>query len=149
MTIKRELDPIAQLRHLCRQHGLRVTPQKIMIYQELQKASDHPSPEQLFQRLQRTHPELSLDTVYRTLASFAEIGLVDLVEGYGTARRFDPRREKHHHFHCRKCGAILDFTSDQYDQLAIPASISRDCQVLNLRVTIEGYCKQCRSKTNI
>ena len=30
----------------------------------------------------------SLDTVYRTLSAFHEMGLIDLVEGYGTARRF-------------------------------------------------------------
>jgi Fur family peroxide stress response transcriptional regulator len=148
MTIKNAQIAMDQLRNKCREHGLRVTPQKVMIYKELLKSLDHPSPEQIFSRLKRTFPELSFDTVYRTLSTFDEIGLVDLVDGYGTARRFDPKLEKHHHFQCRKCGTIIDFTSDYYDAIAVPKDISKDCEVLKLRVTIEGLCKNCRKKTH-
>jgi Fur family peroxide stress response transcriptional regulator len=149
VTSKNTEIAVTHLRDKCREHGLRVTPQKVMIYKELLKSLDHPSPEQIFKRLKRAFPELSFDTVYRTLSTFDEIGLVDLVEGYGTARRFDPKLEKHHHFRCRKCGTIIDFTSDHYDAIAIPNDISKECEVLNLRVTIEGFCKKCRKKTKI
>lgn len=125
---------------------MRVTHQKVTIYKELCKSTDHPSPEQIFNRLKHTLHGLSLDTVYRTLSSFREIGLIDLVEGYGTVKRFDPKLEKHHHFRCRKCGMIIDFTSDYYDKIDIPKDISKECEVLKLRVTIEGFCKKCRKK---
>jgi Fur family peroxide stress response transcriptional regulator len=146
MAIKNAQIAMTQLRNKCREHGLRVTPQKVMIYKELLKSLDHPSPEQIFNRLKRAFPELSFDTVYRTLSTFDEIGLVDLVEGYGIARRFDPKLEKHHHFRCRKCGTIIDFTSDYYDKIDIPKDIARQCKVIKLRVTIEGLCKKCLNK---
>ena len=62
------------------------------------------------------------------------MGLVDLVDGYGTARRFDPKLEKHHHFQCRKCGTIIDFTSDYYDKIDIPKDIRKECEVIKLRL---------------
>ena len=130
----------------CREHGMRVTHQKAMIYKALLGAFDHPSPEQIYDRLKNAVHGLSLDTVYRTLSAFNEMGLIDLVEGYGTARRFDPMLEKHHHFHCRKCGTIIDFASDYYDKIAVPRDIARQCRVIKLRVTIEGLCKKCLRK---
>ena len=130
----------------CKEHGMRVTHQKVMVYQSLLDSRDHPSPEQFFEKLKKTVHGLSLDTVYRTLTAFNEMGLVDLVEGYGTARRFNPMLKKHHHFRCRKCGTIIDFTSDYYDKIDIPKDIARQCKVIKLQVTIEGLCKKCLKK---
>jgi Fur family peroxide stress response transcriptional regulator len=146
MTIKKKHDELVFFRAMCKKHGLRVTHQKVMIYKELLKSSGHPSPEQLFSRLKRTLHGLSFDTVYRTLSTFNELGLVDMVEGYGTARRFDPMLEKHHHFQCRNCGMIIDFKSDYYDKLEIPNEIIRECEITKSRVTIDGFCKKCRKK---
>ncbi|MGA2093814.1 MAG: Fur family transcriptional regulator [Sedimentisphaerales bacterium] len=125
---------------------MRVTHQKVMIYQSLLGSLNHPSPEQIYEKLKNAVHGLSLDTVYRTLSAFQEIGLIDLVEGYGTARRFDPKLEKHHHFHCRKCGTIIDFTSDDYDKIAVPKDIAREFKIIKLRVTIEGFCRKCQKK---
>jgi Fur family transcriptional regulator, peroxide stress response regulator len=146
MTIRNKQGEIAFFRSKCKEHGMRVTHQKTMIYMAMLDSLDHPSPEQVFEKLKTVVHGLSLDTVYRTLSVFNEIGLIDLVEGYGTARRFDPMLEKHHHFRCRKCGTIIDFTSDYYDKIDIPEKISKECEVLNLRVTIEGICKKCQRK---
>ena len=63
-----------------------VTHQRQEIYRELAQAEDHPSAEALHHRLQERFPTISLDTVYRTLATFAGCGLinkVDTVESQG------------------------------------------------------------------
>jgi len=146
MTYRKEDDKLVFFRNKCKEHGMRVTHQKVMIYKELLKSTDHPSPEQLFFRLKHSLKKISLDTVYRTLTTFSEMGLIDLVDGYGSARRFDPKIEKHHHFKCKKCGTIIDFTSDYYDGIDVPEDISKNCEVFNLRVTIEGFCKKCRKR---
>ncbi|MGA2092199.1 MAG: transcriptional repressor [Sedimentisphaerales bacterium] len=125
---------------------MRVTHQKVKIYEALLESHDHPSPEQILLKLKDAVHGLSLDTVYRTLSAFNEMGLIDLVQGYGTARRFDPMLEKHHHFRCRECGTIIDFTSDYYDKMAVPRDIARQCKVIKLQVTIEGLCKKCLKK---
>jgi len=146
MTIKNRQFIMEKFRNKCREHGLRVTPQRVMIYEELLKSSDHPSPDRLYSRLKQIFPELSFDTVYRTLSTFNEMGLVNLVEGYGTTMRFDPKLEKHHHFHCKKCGKITDFNFKQYDELKVTNDIAKKCEIMKLQITIEGLCEKCKIK---
>ena len=65
-----------QLRHfeqICKDTGLKLTHQRLVIYTELLKSLDHPSAESLYKRLEKTLPTLSLDTVYRTLATFEKL----------------------------------------------------------------------------
>jgi Fur family peroxide stress response transcriptional regulator len=89
-------------------------------------------------------PHISLDTVNRTLLTFADIGLVEIVEGFGSARRYDPNIEPHHHAHCIKCGTIADFYSPHFDKLKVPAEIRRQFTVIGKRVVFNGICAACR-----
>ena len=134
---------LMRLRDCCRRHGLRVTPQREAIYKELYGSRRHPTAEQMHARIQRRYSSISLDTVNRTLLTFAKIGLVDIVEGYGSPRRYDPNRGSHHHAHCIKCGAILDFESPELDKLKVPAAVRREFKVLNRRVVFSGLCAKC------
>ncbi|MGD8945919.1 MAG: transcriptional repressor, partial [Desulfobacterales bacterium] len=60
------------------------------IYRELQKSFEHPTADAMYQIIRKEFPNISFDTVNRTLLTLAQIGLVDLVEVYGGAKRFDP-----------------------------------------------------------
>jgi len=130
----------------CREHNLKITPQRTVIYIELLKARDHPSADVLYKRVRDQFPNISFDTVYRTLLSFSEIGIADVVEGYGEPKRFDPDTRDHHHFRCIKCGNIIDFQSELYDSIKIPQKIEKDFIVTKKKVILEGLCKDCRSK---
>ena len=148
MIIENEQELLKNFRKTCRHHKLRVTPQRFFVYRELIKSEDHPSADVLYERISKNYPNVSFDTVYRTLATFAEMGLVDQVDGFGTSMRFDPKTEEHHHFRCRQCGRIIDFESDSYNKLAIPKDIATECKVLKLQVTLEGFCSKCKKKDN-
>jgi Fur family transcriptional regulator, peroxide stress response regulator len=130
----------------CAEHGLKVTPQRVRIYQELVKATDHPSADVLYQRVRKDLPNISFDTVYRTLLSFTEIGIVTLVEGYGEQKRFEPNGHQHHHFRCMKCHTIYDFENDAYDNIVVPEVVQRQGRVINKRVVLEGVCSKCKGK---
>ena len=143
---KKEL--LQDFRQICRRHNLRVTPQRVLIYKELLKSEDHPSADALYERISKSHPDISFDTVYRTLATFAELGFIDQIAGFGTSMRFDPKIGQHHHFRCRQCGRIIDFESDCYNKSAIPKDIAKECEVLKLRITLEGFCRKCKKKGN-
>ncbi len=133
-------------RESCRQHHLKVTPQRLAIYQELLKSPDHPSAEIIYERVKKSVPDISPDTVNRTLLTFARIGLIDTVEGYGEVRRFDPKTQRHHHFRCLNCGKIIDFEYEPYNAISIPESMEKTLTVLKKKVLLEGYCEQCRQK---
>jgi Fur family peroxide stress response transcriptional regulator len=130
----------------CRSNALKITPQRMTIYEELLKAKDHPSADMLYNRVKNHLPNISFDTVYRTLLSFSEIGITDVVEGYGEPKRFDPDTREHHHLRCIKCGNIIDFQNELYDNIEIPEKIKRDFKVTKKRVVLEGICKKCGKK---
>jgi len=127
----------------CRSNALKITPQRMAIYEELLKAKDHPSADMLYNRVRNHLPNISFDTVYRTLLSFSEIGIIDVVEGYGEPKRFDPDTREHHHLRCIKCGNIIDFQNELYDNIEIPKKIKKDFKVTKKRVVLEGICKKC------
>lgn len=127
----------------CKAHHLKVTPQRVAIYRELIGSSAHPSVDDLYQIIKQEYPNISYDTVSRTMLTFAEIGIVDLVEVYGGAKRFDPDVSDHHHLHCVSCGKILDFHNDGYNNLGIPEEFRQKFRVLSSRVVLKGICEQC------
>ena len=82
---------------LCRERGLKVTPQRITIYRELVKTNEHPSAEMLCEKVRQIFPSISLDTVNRTLLTLNEIGAAFTVIGSGDARRYDGGLDEHQH----------------------------------------------------
>ncbi len=137
------LDPFLEL---CKKFDLKITPQRCAIYKRLMQAKNHPTADQMFRVVKREFPNISFDTVNRTLMTFAEIGLVDVIPTEGGPRRFDPDLDKHHHFHCIHCGEIVDFTNEEFDNLGIPEHILEDFTVYSKRVVLNGVCPKCRKK---
>ena len=131
-------------RDKCKEHNLRITPQRTVIYKELHKSKDHPSADAVFRKARKVFPNISFDTVNRTVLTFAKIGLVNVVEGCGGPKRFDSDTESHHHLRCIKCNRIIDFHNKDYDSMEIPDEIKNKFTVLRKRVCIEGVCSKCR-----
>jgi len=137
---------LAYFKKNCREHHLKITPQRTAIYRELIKSKNHPSADAMFQIIRKEFPHISIDTVNRTLLTFSEIGIIDVVEAKGAPRRFDPNMNSHHHCHCVKCGKIIDFHNDAYDKLEVPKNIQRQFSVQSKRVILNGFCSECRRK---
>jgi Fur family peroxide stress response transcriptional regulator len=129
---------------ICQKHQLKVTPQRIAIYRELLNSKSHPTADAVYQSVKKEYPNISFDTVNRTLLTFAKICLVDVVETFGGAKRFDPNVTNHHHLHCTQCGKIFDFYSPAYDNLSVPESVKAQFQVISKRVVFKGICQNCR-----
>jgi len=88
---------------------LKVTQQRLLIYRALHEVGPHPDAESLFAALQPQNPTLSLGTVYRTLDSFVQAGLVQRFAGEEGRMRFDPNLDKHHHLIDGKSKEVHDF----------------------------------------
>ncbi len=127
----------------CREEGFRVTPQRLVIYKELLKATDHPTIEGILKKERVTFPNVSFDTVYRTVLSFVDKGIIHMVEGYGGSKRFDPDTRQHHHFRCARCQKIEDFNNESFDNIKIPEEISKQFNITQKRVVLEGVCAEC------
>ncbi len=132
---------------ICRQHNLKITPQRTSVYLAVMNAENHPSADDIFQIVKHEYPNITFDTVYRTLITFTQIGLLTLAESYKGTRRFDPNFEDHHHMHCLKCGSIVDFINDEFDQLKAPEQLRQKfATVISSRVILNGICLDCQNK---
>ena len=134
---------IASFQNACREAGLRLTHQRLEIYSELADTPDHPTAESIYQRIRKKIPTISLDTVYRTLATFARHGLINKVETVESQARFEVKIKRHHHLTCRKCYKITDFQWESIDDVSLPVEINSWGRVENKNVTVYGICKDC------
>lgn len=131
-------------RDKCREANLKITPQRMIIYESLIDDEGHPTADIIFKRVRKKAPNISFDTVNRTLLSFVDMGLLRVVEGYGRPKRFDPDTESHHHFQCLKCNKIIDFCDQALDAIEVPRDILNRFTVTGKKVVIEGLCDACR-----
>jgi|WetSurSiteA1Bulk_404760.scaffolds.fasta_scaffold00136_4 Fur family transcriptional regulator, peroxide stress response regulator len=129
-----------------RKNGLKITPQRAAIYEELLKAKDHPSADSIYKRIVKKIPNISFDTVNRTLLTFSKIGITNVVEGYGQPKRYDPDMDIHHHFRCIQCNSIIDFNNKEFDNITVPEEINKQFTVINKKVVLEGLCSKCRRR---
>lgn len=123
--------------------GLRLTHQRLEILRELVGAKDHPSAEMVFGRVRRRLPTISLDTVYRTLSTFDDLGIIMRVPVTGDQGRFDADTSPHHHFVCSRCKSIYDFMWREFDQLVLPDDSEALGRVDDRRVVVRGVCQEC------
>ena len=124
--------------------GLKLTHQRLEIFRELASSADHPDAETLFRAVRGRLPTVSLDTVYRTLWTLYELGLVQTLGPRRDGIRFDANLKRHHHFVCLHCGLVRDFQSEAFDALRIPESVAPLGDALDARVEVRGVCTDCR-----
>jgi Fur family peroxide stress response transcriptional regulator len=139
--VDRELD---RLRDALDSRGVKLTQQRIEIYLELLRSVSHPSVSDIYEAVRRRLPSISMDTVYRTLWLYSELGLANPVGAGGDRVRFDPDTRHHHHFVCARCGATVDFESPDLDRIPVPDEARRLGWVWGARMELRGLCNACR-----
>jgi Fur family peroxide stress response transcriptional regulator len=126
-----------------RRAGIKLTPQRLVIFREVARTGAHPDIETIFKKVRRKMPTISLDTVYRTLGLFTDLGLVTTVRPLNERTRFDANTDVHHHFCCTRCGATLDFEDPAFDGLKVPEAAAALGRVESRRVELRGVCAAC------
>jgi len=110
MKVERIRDKIAN-------SGLKVTPQRISVYEAIISMDDHPTAEMIRKKVAKKIPSISLGTVYKTLEAFVGKGLIKKIRTEEDVMRYDPVLEKHHHLYCQKSNTIADYYDEQLNQI--------------------------------
>jgi Fe2+ or Zn2+ uptake regulation protein len=132
-----------QLTERFRERGLRVTPQRQVIFRLLYADDAHPTVESLYERAQAEMPTMSLKTVYQTVHDLEALGEVDVLDLGTGSLRVDPNVEHpHHHLVCRSCGRVRDLPIE-FDGLRVPGRYRRDFTVDAVQVIFRGRCDNC------
>lgn len=128
---------------ISREKGLKVTPQRTAVYEAVADLDTHPPAEEVYRIVKKKLPNISFDTVNRTLLTFAEHGIIEILESVSGVRRFDPKLEQHHHLQCVRCGKVIDFEYQEYNDLPVPERVRQDFTVVKTRVCLTGICRHC------
>lgn len=147
MTTGSEIqERIDQFPQLCRKNGLKVTPQRVAIFEMLARAETHPTPEEVFAEVRRHTPSISLATVYKILELFQDRGFVNRVSTRGQVSRYDARVGNHHHVVCTRCGAIADVSPGEFGDHAVQFPALPGFQVFGYEIQFQGLCKCCTAQ---
>lgn len=129
----------------CKQAGLKVTHQRTIIYRELLQRPDHPAAETIHKRITKEVPSISLDTVYRTLATLEQHGLVKRIQTAESQARFEAAIFPHHHLICSACKDVMDIVWPEFDQIELPASIHDWGAISSKNAVMYGVCTNCQA----
>lgn len=126
--------------------GCRMTPQRRAILDYLAGRADHPSAGQIHRGLSATVPSLSVATVYNTLATLVDLGLLREIEFAGVDNRYDTNLGPHINLVCLRCGSIEDFEHEaRVPSLRIQAELGFETK--ETRVEARGICARCLGNT--
>jgi Fur family peroxide stress response transcriptional regulator len=139
-------DLLSGFEKACRARGLRLTHQRLEIFKRLAERPSHPTAEDIYRKVRRNLRTISLDTVYRTLSTFEDHGLIRRIQAVDNVARFDTNLHPHHHLICIKCKKIEDFYWPDFDELAYPESATEWGKIDSGHVELWGYCRKCRRK---
>ncbi len=132
-----------------RQSGLRVTPQRLAVIREIAASDAHPDVETLYRGIHEHVPTISLDTVYRTVSTLVENGLIDRVTATSGPARYDGNPFPHHHFVCARCGRIEDIHSPELDALDPGEQVAALGDVESVQIQYRGVCAACRNEARL
>lgn len=124
----------------------RMTPQRRVIMEELQRSRCHLTADQIYDRVRQRLPRVSLGTVYRNLEVLAEQGVIQKLDGIGSQRRFDSNPQRHFHVRCLQCGRMDDIDTESafsVDDIRLQAS---DYEICDVHLEFLGLCPDCQEK---
>jgi Fur family transcriptional regulator, ferric uptake regulator len=139
---------VGAMRDSLKQRGVRLTRQRQILLDLIDKSGRHLDAEGLYQLAKEQDPKLNRVTVYRTLKMLKAGGLVDELDlmHYGGDQHYYETRMKQEHAHviCLRCGKVEEFFGEPLSKLRKQIEAHFGFQILLARTEIGGYCSHCQ-----
>jgi Fur family peroxide stress response transcriptional regulator len=129
-----------------RKKGYKATPQRIAIFRLAIRNRDHPSAQRIYGEVKALFPTVSLATVYKTLQTLSELGLIQELNFPQGQARFDSYMKPHINLVCTKCGNITDLDDLAARELVERVASAAKFTATGQRLDIYGICDKCRKK---
>jgi Fe2+ or Zn2+ uptake regulation protein len=138
-------DLVEQAQKLFQRSGMRLTLQRRTILEVLDESESHLDAEGLYLQAKERDPNISLATVYRTLAALRELGLVQQRHLTTDEQRhfYEIADQQHYHFSCVRCGRVIEFDTPLIAQIQNELADEMGVRVFSARLYLEGYCATC------
>ena len=124
-----------------RARGLKVTPQRQLLFTLLENNATHPTADGLYALASAQMPGISLRTVYTTLTDLVDMGELRAVTLGTGATRFDPNVDDHPPGICDACGAVVDLYVNGSDALVVEGADQFNTRAAS--IVFHGTCADC------
>ena len=132
-----------------RENGYRLTPQRLMILEAVATQPGHLTVEDIHERVVQQYPEISLSTIYRTLETLRDLGLVTETDmGNGREEYHFAEQAHHHHLVCRTCGAVAELDDTILGPVADQLLETHGFHAEITHFAIFGVCSGCAATEN-
>jgi Fur family peroxide stress response transcriptional regulator len=131
-------------RELCREQGIAVTHQRQVLYEVMKTMHGHPSPEEVYAKVKKKVPAISLATVYKNIHLFVESGVFREVSMHHGSLRVEMNDEAHHHMVCSKCKTITDIGEKELGLVSKEDKLPGGFLVERYAVDVIGICAKCQ-----
>ena len=127
--------------------GHRITPQRLAIVRVLAESEDHPSVENIHDRIEKDFPTMSLATVYKNVELIKSLGEVLELGFPDGSNRYDGNKPNPHpHLICTKCKKILDPDLASLDEMQKEVALETNFTILYHRLDFFGVCSRCKGE---
>ena len=130
-----------------RTRSVRVTPQRLAIAEAVLNSSDHPTVQQIYERVRNNFPSMTLATIYSTLGVLERSGLIQELP-FERMSRYEPNMEPHVNLVCISCENVMDADAGQEAVVRLKNRILNESnfQVAWQRVDFYGRCPNCAAE---
>jgi Fe2+ or Zn2+ uptake regulation protein len=125
---------------------LRMTHQREIILQELRDSRLHLTADELYDRVKKMMPRISLATVYRNLEILTQAGMIAKREVSGRQKRFDSDVSDHDHIVCIQCHRLDNLELNREEIGRLPTTQVNGYTITGYRLEFVGICRDCREK---
>jgi Fur family peroxide stress response transcriptional regulator len=132
---------ITFFREKLQEKGLKVTPQRVAIYDAIVKLNNHPTAENVIEYIKANHPNISVGTVYKVLDSLVENNLLKKVKTEKDIMRYDAVLSNHHHLYCAETDRIEDYEDEKLNAIIndyFNANLIKNFRVQDIKLQITG-----------
>ena len=126
----------------------RMTRQRRVILEEIRRYNNHPAADEIYERVRKQLPRISLGTVYRNLDVLCELGEIQRLELSGAMKRFDGIPKKHYHIRCVCCGRVDDAPIAPLNELEDDLYGTTVFEIIGHNLEFTGLCPQCSRQQN-
>lgn len=130
-----------------RMRSVRVTPQRLAIAEAVLNSSDHPTVQQIYERVSDNFPSMTLATIYSTLGVLERSGLIQELP-FERMSRYEPNMDPHVNLVCIGCETVMDADAGQEAVVGLRNRIlnESDFEVAWQRVDFYGWCPKCSAE---
>ena len=133
----------------CLSKGVKLTEQRKIIAKIISESkseygeSDHPDVDELYSRVSKVDPKISIATVYRTVKLFEEAGILTKHDFKGGKARYEAMIESHHdHLIDIKTGEIIEFVDDEIEKLQKKVAEKYGYKLVDHKLELYGVKKK-------